>query len=354
MLFLISFSVQATHLRGGELYYKSDTTAARNPLKFFITLVTYSVAPPPFEDLEATLYFGDCTSQTVARESRTLLGDSPLGTFVNTYQFEHTFAGPGTYKITYAGSSRNAGTVNISNSVQQRFFLQSTLVADPLLGINRSPVLRTLPVDIALRNQFFTHNPSAFDADGDSLSYKLVTPLTSNGENACGTPLGQEIPSHRGLENFLGVPDARSPAGFTLDRKTGQLTWNTPGVLGEYIVAMVVEEWRGGRLIGQVMRDRQLLVRETPIVTGVSEEWQEQISTFPNPASSTLTLKVPAHLQLRETQVYNSVGTAFTLPVWVKTKDEWVFNVEGLPEGLYLLHLRTAQGKMTKKLMVKR
>ncbi|ALI99635.1 T9SS type A sorting domain-containing protein [Rufibacter tibetensis] len=300
------------------------------------------------------MHFGDCTKQTVARESRTIIGASQLGTFVNIYQFEHTYSGPGTYKITYVGSSRNAGTVNTSNTAQQTFFLQSTLVADPFLGINRSPILKGLPDDIAFRNQTFIHNHAGFDADGDSLSYKLVTPLTSSGENACGNPVGTNSPGHRGLENFLGTVDSGNPAGYNLNRNTGQLIWNTPGVLGEFVVAMVVEEWRGGRLIGQVMRDRQLIVREAPIVTGISEEWQQQVSTFPNPATSTLTLKVPASVQLLETKVYNSVGISFPLPVPVKSKDGWVFNVVGLPEGFYLLHLKTSQGKMIQKLLVKR
>ncbi|WP_207432668.1 T9SS type A sorting domain-containing protein [Sabulibacter ruber] len=264
LIYLSGTNTQATHLRAGQILYKSDTTAARNPLKYFFTLVTYSVAPPPFEDLEATLFFGDCTSQTVARESRTLLSNSQNSTFVNIYRFEHTYSGPGTFTVAFAGENRNGGVVNISSSVQQTFFLQSTLTVDPLQGINRSPVLQYNPVDIAIRNQIFEHNPSAYDADGDSLSYKLVGPKVANGFDACGNPLGITAPGYRGLENYLGVNLPPDPAGLTLNRYTGQLTWNTPGVLGEFNMAFVVEEWRHGRLIGQVTRDMQIFVRESP------------------------------------------------------------------------------------------
>ncbi|WP_205502071.1 T9SS type B sorting domain-containing protein [Rufibacter psychrotolerans] len=267
-LFLISLctapDAQATHLRAGNIFVKSDTTAARNPLRFFFTLITYSVAPPPFEDLEATLYFGDCTSQKVPRESRTLLSNGQNNTFVNIYRFEHIYAGPGTFTVTFVGENRNGGVVNISSSVQQTFFLQSTLTVDPFLGINRSPVLQYAPVDVAVRNQIFVHNPGGYDPDGDSLAYKLLESRVANGSDACGNPLGRTAPGFRGLESFLGVTNPGGPAGLTLNPFTGQLTWNTPGVLGEFNMAIVVEEWRDGRLIGQVIRDMQIFVREDP------------------------------------------------------------------------------------------
>ncbi|RNI29263.1 T9SS type B sorting domain-containing protein [Rufibacter latericius] len=269
-LFLFSLisspAAQATHLRAGNIYVKSDTTATKNPLRFFFTLETYSVAPPPFEDLEATLYFGDCTSQRVPRESRTLIGGNQNGTFLNIYRFEHIYSGPGTFTVTFVGENRNGGVVNISSSVQQTFFLQSTLTVDPFLGINRSPILQYDPVDVAVRNQIYIHNPGGYDPDGDSLSYKMLEPRVFSANDACGNPTGRTAPGYRGLENFLGRVDNSNgrPTGLTLDRNTGQLTWNTPGVLGEFNIAFVVEEWRNGRLIGQVIRDMQIFVREDP------------------------------------------------------------------------------------------
>ncbi|ALJ01115.1 hypothetical protein DC20_01265 [Rufibacter tibetensis] len=224
------------------------------------------MAPPPFEDLEATLYFGDCTSQRVPRESRTIIGGNQNGTFLNIYRFEHIYSGPGTFTVTFVGENRNGGVVNISSSVQQTFFLQSTLTVDPFLGINRSPVLQYDPVDVAVRNQIYIHNPGGYDPDGDSLSYKMLEPRVFNANDACGNPTGRTAPGYRGLENFLGREDRLNnrPVGLTLDRNTGQLTWNTPGVLGEFNIAFVVEEWRNGRLIGQVIRDMQIFVREDP------------------------------------------------------------------------------------------
>ncbi|GGK59251.1 hypothetical protein GCM10011405_04190 [Rufibacter glacialis] len=233
-------------------------------MKFFFTLVTYSVAPPPFEDLEATLYFGDCTSQRVPRYSRTLLSNGQNSTFVNTYRFEHIYSSPGTFTVTFVGENRNGGVVNISSSVQQTFFLQRTLTVDPFLGVNRSLRFQIPPIDVAVRNQVFVHNPGAYDPDGDSLSFKMLEPRIFHENDACGNPQGRTAPNYRGLENFLGRMYASRPAGLTLDRNTGQLTWNTPGVLGEFNIAFVVEEWRNGKQIGQMIRDMQIFVREDP------------------------------------------------------------------------------------------
>ncbi|WP_205501883.1 T9SS type A sorting domain-containing protein [Rufibacter psychrotolerans] len=270
-LLLTALQAGATHIRAGNILAKGETGPDRNPLKFHFTLVTYTVAPPAFEDLSARLYFGDCTSQEVARTSRTILANGQNNTLVNEYHFEHTFPGPGTYTVTYVAMSRNMGVVNLNTSVQQVFTLQTTVTVDPFLGVNRSPMFSQAPLEAAVRNQTLVHNPVAYDPDGDSLAYKLVPLKTSNSFDPCGNPVVQTAPGFRGLEHFLGPQQPGSPTGYTLDPITGQLTWNTPGILGEYNIALGVEEWRDGRLIGQIVRDMQLLIGENgnrpPVIT---------------------------------------------------------------------------------------
>ncbi|GGK59246.1 hypothetical protein GCM10011405_04180 [Rufibacter glacialis] len=283
-----------------------------------------------------------------------MIPNAQISSFQNIYRFEHTYSGPGTYLVTYVAQSRNMGVVNISNSVSQTFFLQSTLTVDPLLGVNRSPRLRILPLDVAVRNQVFVHNPGAYDPDGDSLSFKLVAPKDFSSNDACGRPIGRDAQGYQGLENFLGRADPSGPAGYALNRNTGQLTWNTPGIIGEFALALVVEEWRNGRLIGQVTRDRQLFVRGEPIVTGLSEDWYSLVSTFPNPAASAFTLKLPPSIQLRASSLYTAQGTPVPLPVPTRSKEGLVFPIQSLPNALYFLHLRTSQGNHIQKIVVQR
>ncbi len=257
-------TTQATHLRAGNIYAKSDTTAAKNPLRFFFKLVTYSVLGG-FEDTQATLYFGDCTNQLRPRTSRVVANNGQNDTYVNVYYFEHTYTGPGTFTVTFIGENRVGGIVNMQNSVDQTFVIQSQVTVDPFLGINRSPILLYDPLDIATRNQIFIHNPGAYDDDGDSLAFKLVPVRVFAGQtDACGNPSPATAPGFQSLDRFLGVPVNTPTAFFTLNQRTGQLTWNTPPAVGIYNIAFAVEEWRNGRLIGFVIRDMQIRVIDNP------------------------------------------------------------------------------------------
>ena len=82
--------------------------------------------------------------------------------------------------------------------------------------------------------------------------------------------------------------------------------------------------------------------------------WQ----VYPNPATGTATLLVPAAL-LREpamAELYNALGQRVRWqPVPAATAAAAVqvrFSLVGLPPGLFYLHLRTAQGATVRQLVV--
>ncbi|MDX5345813.1 MAG: gliding motility-associated C-terminal domain-containing protein, partial [Hymenobacteraceae bacterium] len=263
--------VLATHIRAGEITAKSDTTANPNPLRYFFKLVVYTDNSPgrPVND-SATLFFGDGTSQTSVFTFQQNLGNN---TRVREYYFDHVYPGPNTYTVSYTEVNRNTGVRNISKSDQQSFFIQSQITIDPLLGINQSPVLRVPPIDVAARNQIWVHNPGAYDADGDSLSFVMRIPQRNAG--TVQKPVPGDVPGYRDPADpsFGGTAVGGGPTTFTLDPFTGQIVWNTPNTLGEYNIAFAVEEWRktpfGRRKIGEVVRDMQILVLNTVNTTPV-------------------------------------------------------------------------------------
>ena len=61
------------------------------------------------------------------------------------------------------------------------FYIQSCLTISPFTGDNTSPILLNPPIDLACVGEIFEHNPGAWDEDGDSLSYELVTCLGLDG-----------------------------------------------------------------------------------------------------------------------------------------------------------------------------
>jgi gliding motility-associated-like protein len=257
--FFFSNPVYATHIRAGDIVAKSDTTmpeANRNPFRFFFTMEIYLNTRSPIREDVVTIDNGDGTTQRVQKAS-----ENPVNpdTYRVIFRWEHTYPAGGTYRICWTGINRNEGILNMSNSVAQTFFICTTIVIDPQLGINRTPVLTVPPIDRACTGQIWVHNPGAFDADGDSVSFKMRVPLRN--DPAIGGGVGP-VPGYRSPEQVgAGQQEGGGgPATFTLNEITGQITWNAPATAGEYNIAFAIEEWREGRKIGEVIRDMQILV----------------------------------------------------------------------------------------------
>ena len=173
----------------------------------------------------------------------------------NTYIGEHTFAGNGIYTISFEDPNRNAGIVNIPNSVNVPFYIESTLIINPFLGSNSSPQLLNPPIDNGCTNTPYYHNPGAFDPDGDSLSFSLITCRGYEGEN---------IPGYN-------MPNASNY--ISINPTTGDLVWDSPTMVGEYNIAILIQEWRQGVLIGNVVRDMQISIiacdNRPPVITAL-------------------------------------------------------------------------------------
>lgn len=229
--------LMATHQRAAEITYRH-----LSGLTYEITLIsyTYTLSPANAYRDNLTIDWGDGTVSEIPRvEIQELAGDISY----NRYKGQHTFAGPATYVISCEDPNRNGGILNIPNSINVPLFIFSELVINPFIGgYNNSPVLLIPPIDNACVDQPFYHNPGAYDVDGDSLSYRLVT---------CYGAMGLPIPGYTlpPATNFL-----------SLDPRSGDFIWDSPPNQGEYNIAILIEEWREGVKIGSVLRDMQIIV----------------------------------------------------------------------------------------------
>ena len=142
---LTFFQLFATHQRAGEISYThiSDLT-------YEFKLVTYTYTPSPADRPDLEVFWGDGSSTVIPRNSKVNL---PNDISVNTYIARHTFPSSGYYSITMEDPNRNAGIVNIPNSVNIPFFLETTLLINPFLGPNSSPQLLNPPIDNGCVNQ---------------------------------------------------------------------------------------------------------------------------------------------------------------------------------------------------------
>jgi len=357
LLFISSFFVaEATHQRAGEITYKAITE-----LKYEFTIVTYTYTPSPADRPELTINWGDGTYDIVPRTQKL---NFPNNISRNVYAgAAHIFPGNGTYTISLEDPNRNYGVLNIPNSVNIPFFIQTQLVINPFLGPNNSVELLSPPIDNGCVNNLYMHNPGAYDADGDSLSYQLT---------ACRGLFGAQIPGYL-LPNQI-VPGDEST--FEIDPYTGTITWDKPLMQGEYNIAFLIEEWRNGVKIGHVTRDMQIEIiacdNQPPVLSELSDTCveagdtlvfdvsasdpnddqvvlqalggplilDESPATFPivyglSPVQSTFTWKTTcAHVQNQPYQVVFTAKDTFNFPQLVDIATVGIKVISPAPENL--------------------
>lgn len=182
---------------------------------------------------------------------------------------EDIFNDPEGYYIAWERCCRNYTITNIiSNDPQsggqyagQTFYLEFPPVTkngEPF--INSSPQLFPPLNDYACPNRPYWVDFAGFDADGDSLVYSLVTPISTHNAVAIPSdgPGSAPYPNVTwqnpfGLNNIMGgSPDlVVSNEGFLTVAPTQQ---------GLYVFAVKCEEFRNSEKIGEVIRDFQMLV----------------------------------------------------------------------------------------------
>ena len=264
VLFLLTLllgisAAKATHIRAGEIIAERISVQT---LTYRITVVGYTDTRSSVVFGPGRINFGDGREETLNLKSDfTLVED--LGDLIekNTFVITHTFQGPGKYKIRFLEFNRNDLTLNMDNSVDTPFYVETEITIDPFIGVNNSPVLTIPPVDNGAVNVRYIHNPGAYDPDGDSLSYGIEIPKQGfeREVNNYRDPASAEFSKNR--------EDGSSPAFLRVDPVFGDLIWDAPGTAGQYSVAMRITEWRkiNGKYeqIGYVVRDMQVIIENS-------------------------------------------------------------------------------------------
>lgn len=242
----------ATHNRAGEITFRHISG-----FTYEITVTTYVKESSPADRPNLEVFWGDGTSvDSIPRSTSTSLGNDIAK---NVYIQNHTYPGsnPLPYVIRVEDPNRNAGIINIPNSVNVVFYIESSLIINPFVGINNSPVLLNPPIDNACVGKLYVHNPGAWDVDGDSLYFSLQESKQTNGDPIAG----------------YSFPPASS--SISVNAITGDLIWNSPLSVGEYNVAIRIDEYRNGIKIGSVLRDMQITVsvcsNNPPNITGATD-----------------------------------------------------------------------------------
>ena len=259
LLFIGAFSAQATHIRAGEIIAERISVQT---LTYRITVVGYTDTRSSVVFGPGRINFGDGREVELQTESDFSTVTS-LGNQIekNIFVITHTFQGPGQYKIRFQEFNRNDLTLNMDNSVDTPFYVETEINIDPFIGVNNSPVLTIPPVDNGAVNVRYIHNPGAYDPDGDSLSYELDVP-----KQAFQRPVNNYRDPNV-AEFSTSQESGATPALFGIDPIFGDLIWDAPGTAGQFNVAFKIIEWRkiDGRFqqIGYVVRDMQIIIENS-------------------------------------------------------------------------------------------
>ncbi|MBK5277734.1 MAG: gliding motility-associated C-terminal domain-containing protein [Bacteroidia bacterium] len=261
--FFYSKSSWATHVRAADIKVEP---ACGSPFTFTITVIAYlNTQSNTRFGTNSEVLFGDGTSERIPITVATLRPDLGLYIAVATFTTTHTYSNYGTYTVSYIERDRSSGILNIANSHDVAYTTFVTHTIDQKNICNHYPELTVPPLDRACFGVAFFHTPGAYDVDGDSLSYELTIPKSDPSTFADYTSPN----SSRFYTKFsTGNEDLTGPPIFNINSVNGLLTWDAPGMQGEYNIAFNIVEWRKDSISGQYQklstttRDMQIVVEE--------------------------------------------------------------------------------------------
>jgi gliding motility-associated-like protein len=181
------------------------------------------------------------------------------------------------YQITYQRCCRTNFIINILSPEATGATYYVEISPEAQLSKNSSPVFKSFPPAVLCANTFFNIDHSAVDSDGDSLVYEFFNPLAGGGLN--GSEVGQPLGSQYLCDGVQPLPDNCAPPfpivifkppysyanpmqgspQIQIDPVTGMI-FGQPQNLGQFVVGVMVKEYRKGILIGTIQRDFQFNV----------------------------------------------------------------------------------------------
>lgn len=240
LIFLQGLNTFATHIKAGEIVATRISNSTYR-IQLFLYTDSTSLIANGVDEPDALFTISDGTTKTVTRDApgTIFIGNN---TVKNVYTFTHTF-NSGNHTVSYQMENRNAGILNMNDSGNTPFYVQTTIRVSPFLS-NNLPALTLPPLDIGAVGQVYTYNPGAYDREGDSLSYSLIVPKQDVGVNVSG----YQNPNIKPV----------SAGSFTLDPISGDIKWDAPVTPGLYNFAILITEYRNGQIISTVVRDMQI------------------------------------------------------------------------------------------------
>lgn len=275
--------LNATHIVGGNMYY----TCLGNDM-YEITMIIrrdcrFGADDAPHDGPQVYLTIFDGLGQFFPRRGDNgfvkldLLGIDTLNTSLEDFCIDGgdtvcvsqaTYRGmvclpreESGYIISYQRCCRNASLTNIIEPLETGGTWQVEIFDNAQAACNSNPVFNSWPPVYVCLNDDLVYDHSATDPDGDSLVYKLCTPYqgATRSEPAPGKSANPPFDSVVWRAPY-SLGDMMGGTPLEIDPSTGLITAR-PDAIGQYLIGVVVEEYRNGVLIGRNKRDFEFNVR---------------------------------------------------------------------------------------------
>lgn len=254
----ISFINFSSHLLGGHITYYS--TGIINEYKVVITVYQDCPGWNPSSTIDLN-YFNTCDSilntlyadfesiTEVSQLCQSQIGNSQCNGGALRGVKEYKYAAIVTlsplcdfWRLDYGYNSRYVSeNVDLTSLYSMRLETTINTVNSP---DNNSPQLNAIPIPYACLNIPFSYDLEINQPYGDSLVYSIVSPLAF-----LNTPI-----------SFLpGYSSSQPIPGITIDSSTGQINF-TPTLTGAFAMAILIEEYKNGILVGTITHDFQVIV----------------------------------------------------------------------------------------------
>ncbi|MFT4601228.1 MAG: hypothetical protein ACI857_001406, partial [Arenicella sp.] len=284
--FSFAFNASATHVVGGGITYQQLEND-----DYLLTVRLYADCSPTTANIPNNVNvtcrrgfdgsnpapYGSFVLPRISRDTLSL--DAPSCAFdpgicveEAVYQAIITLPqGLGGYHLYYTICCRNGTIANIINPLNAQETFYAYVPDKSVILVNSSPYFNDIPPVYVCAGQVLNLNFSASDFDGDQLVYSFYTPF--DGQNNGGITYGPGLPPNNinispvdWQPGFGATDPLDAGAGLLpgLNISTGGVITGIPIAPGQYVVGVMVDEYRNGLLIGRITRDFQFNVLNCP------------------------------------------------------------------------------------------
>jgi gliding motility-associated-like protein len=277
VLHMFALQAYGIHIKGGWMYYEYEKTEANGDITYRIVVKLYrDCVPPTANQNDAQIIItvfknnGTFAKTTTAGLSRSYrLQKSTFSECINPkpevcyviLEYAGRISLPpvtGGYIAAFQRCCRINGIVNVeapSNTFGNTYTIKLPGSETPNGVLNTSPKFVEKDTVAVCYNSPIELDYSATDPDGDSLVYSFTSALVGASQ---GTPSpGQSPPPPYSAINYESPYAAYNPfgTGTVINPSTGIITGMSPRATGEYVLAVLIKEYRNGTYIAETRKE---------------------------------------------------------------------------------------------------